>query len=477
MTERLFGKKEHLLAVIPGDDGELAVHHAAIAGRRIVATSEDLPSPLKRPLRVAVFSLDSYFEQADLAAASVKLLPLVARRHVDGEMVFDDASYRLRALPARSRSKRERTIAADIAAMPESDLEEVLSMLPLQEKPCLQLVPLELAIAALVRHATTAPVMVFWEKGGVLISLLVEDGMVKTRMRERVTDDNREVVISRAEAGLKSSANRSGENREIFLTLYSGDLRDHEREAQEKAVLALEKKLARLYRGGRKMAEDAVLRAPEIYGLPFVSDQWNFLDADYRAQVQSWRYARPVAAAAAAAGVAFGLYGGLQHLQAINIASDFDQRLAALNTSMNEFQRMRPSDEAMASVLSRLQVQEQSLSEVRLDRMLDWLTNLVPDGVMISALEMAPAPQPRQRSNISAVHFLPGEKPFEIKMEITLAETSLDAAEASAAEVVRRLSQRLQMVDSRLQVPAPEPGVRRNVVLVVRAQARAVNFS
>jgi hypothetical protein len=32
------------------------------------------------------------------------------------------------------------------------------------------------------------------------------------------------------------------------------------------------------------------------------------------------------------------------------------------------------------------------------------------------------------------------------------------------------------MVDSRLDVPAPEPGVRRNVVLVVQAQARAVNF-
>jgi hypothetical protein len=61
-------------------------------------------------------------------------------------------------------------------------------------------------------------------------------------------------------------------------------------------------------------------------------------------------------------------------------------------------------------------------------------------------------------------------------MEIMLAETALDTAEASAAEVVRRLSQRLHMVDSRLDVPAPEPGVRRNVVLVVQAQARAVNF-
>ena len=61
-------------------------------------------------------------------------------------------------------------------------------------------------------------------------------------------------------------------------------------------------------------------------------------------------------------------------------------------------------------------------------------------------------------------------------MEIMLSDTTFDAAEASSAEVVRRLSQRLQMVDSRLDVPAPEPGVRRNVVLVVDAHARAVDF-
>ena len=32
------------------------------------------------------------------------------------------------------------------------------------------------------------------------------------------------------------------------------------------------------------------------------------------------------------------------------------------------------------------------------------------------------------------------------------------------------------MVDSRLDVPAPEPGGPRNVVLVVKARARAVDF-
>jgi hypothetical protein len=474
MTGSLLSKKEVLLAAVPGEDGETAVHYVSVSGRRILSIGEGVPARIAEPTRVSVFSLDSYFEQVDLSAASIKLLPLVARRHVDAELVFDDASYRLRA---RSRSRRERTISADIAAMPEHDLDAVVSMLPMQQRPCLQMVPLELAIAGLVGKATAEPVMVFWEKGGVLISLLVAGGMVLARMRERVTEDNREVIISRAEAGLRASANRSGENRDIVLTLYTGDLTGRAQDTREKAVLLLEKKLTRLYRGGKKIPQDAVLRYPELYGLPFVEQDWNFLEAEYRTQVQSWRYARPAAAVAGVAGILIGLYGGVQHLQAIAIASDFDQRRAELSASLAEFERMRPSDDAMASVRSRLHVQTQSMSEVRLDRMLDWLTHLVPEGMAISALEMAPVPLPRQRTAVAPNPYPPGQKPFDIKMEIVLAETALDAAEASAAEVVRRLSQRLHMVDSRLQVPAPEPGVRRNVVLVVRAQAHAVNFS
>jgi hypothetical protein len=130
----------------------------------------------------------------------------------------------------------------------------------------------------------------------------------------------------------------------------------------------------------------------------------------------------------------------------------------------------------MASARSGLQVQMQSLSEVRLDRMLGWLTHLVPDGAAIRNLHMEPATTPGLGRNAPPVNYPPGQKPYRVKIEIMLAETTFDAAEASAAEVVRRLSQRLQMVDSKLDVPAPEPGVRRNVVLMVNAQARAVSF-
>lgn len=474
MIGSLSSSSELLLSAVPGENGETAVRYATLNGKRITAVGEDLPEQLAGPTRVSLFSLDSYFEQVDLAAASVKLLPLVARRHVDAELVFDDASYRLRT---RSRARRERTISTDIAAMPDFDLDAAAALLPLQEQPCLQMVPMELAIAALVRKVTPDPVMVFWEKGGILVSLLVADGMVHTRMRERVTGDDRDVIISRAEAGLRTSASRSGESREISLALYTGDLADHALEERDKPARILERKVARLYRLARTVPKDAVLRDPELYGLPFVPQDWNFQEAEYRTRVQAWRYARPAAAMAGATGVLFALYGGLQHLQALSIASDFDQRRAALNARLVEFESIRPSDEAMASVRERLQVQAQSVSEVRLDRVLDWLTHLVPEGVVISGLEMAPTPLPRKRTQSEPNPYAPGQKPFDVKMEIVLAETALDAAEASAAEVVRRLSQRLHMVDSRLQVPAPEPGVRRNVVLVVRAQAHAVNFS
>jgi hypothetical protein len=424
-------------------------------------------------MRVAVFSADSYFEQVDLAAPSKKMLPLVARRHVEKELVFDDSSYRLRAL---GRAKLESTIATDIAALPESDLTAATSLLPMRELACLQLVPLELAIAALVGKATAEPVIVFWEKGGVLLSLLVAEGIVKNRMRETVTDANREAIMRRADASFRDRASRSGEHPEIRLTLYTGDLCGRGFGSEERTGKIFEDRVARLFRVGRKTPENAVLRNPELYGLPFVDEEWSFLEAEYRDQVRAWRYSKPTAALAGLAGIAFGLVGGFQYVQALAAASDFDGRRAKLAETVAEIDRIRPSEEAMETVRAGLKVQQQSASEVRLDRMLGWLTHVVPDGIVIRDLSLEPADQARRARGKVVANYEPGEKPFLVRVEIMLDDTTFDAAEASSAEVVRRLSQRLQMVDSRLDVPAPEPGVRRNVVLVVDAQARAVDF-
>ena len=293
MAMSMLSNKELLLAVVPDQTGSPSLRYANVNGRRIQKTGEGEPTRFSRQMRVSVFSMESYFEQVDLAAPSAKMLPLVARRHVDTELVFDDDSYRLRA---RSRTKRERTIAADIAAMPGQDLDAAISMLPLQQKPCLQMVPLELSIAALVRNATNKPVIVFWEKGGVLLSLLVADGMVQARMREMVNDGNREVIISRAEASLRANATRSEESQDIFLVLYTGDLCDRGLEPEEKAARLFSEKVCRLYRVSKSLPKDAVLRDPELYGLPLVEEDWSFLESEYREQVQAWRYSKPVAA-------------------------------------------------------------------------------------------------------------------------------------------------------------------------------------
>ncbi len=474
MINGLASKKELLLACAPGLNGEMSICHASVSGRRVYASGEGVPQGFSGPIRVALFSPETYFERTDLAAASVKLLPLVARRHVDSELVFDDALYRLRA---RAVTRGERTITTDLAALPERDLDDAVSQLPLQQQPCLQLVPMELAIAALVERVSREPVMVFWQKADILVSMLVHRGMVLARMRERVSEPEREAIIARAESGLRAAAIQAGESRESYPVLHTGELVAAEGDIGERVSSALAKKLTRLFRPGRNVPREAVLRTPELFGLPFVAADWSFLDLDYQAQVKAWRYARPAAAVAAAAGVAAAVYGGILHAQALWLASDFDQRRLELGAAVTEFERMRPSEEEMAAVDGRLRVQHESYDEVRLDRMLNWLTHMVPEGVVISSLELEPVPLPRQRTPGLRVSYPPGEKPFQLKMQIVLAETMLDDAEASAAEVVRRLSQRLKMVDSRLEVPAPEPGVRRNVVLMVRAHAHAVNFS
>jgi hypothetical protein len=363
-----------------------------------------------------------------------------------------------------------------LAAVSEQDLDTATALLPLAEKPCLQMVPVEMAIAALVGKATSEPVIVLWEKGGVLLFLLIADGMIEARIRENVNEENRDQVIARAEARLRASAGQSVEGREIFLTLYMGDLCGQVMELREEAVEVFEKKLAKLYRGSKNVDSNTVLRSPELFGLPFVDEDWNFLEKNYQERVQAWRYARPAAATAGLIGIAFALVGGVQHLQALSAASDFDTKQSQLRQTQVEIGRIMPSEQAMAMVRSGLQVQVQSLNEVRLDYMLDWLTHLLPKGLTIRSLVVEPEPPPRQGRKALTVNYKPGQKPFLVNMEIILAETSLDAAEASSAELVRRLSRRLDIVESRLAVQAPEPGVARNVVLVVNAKAQAVKF-
>ena len=472
MILNLKQKKTALLTVVPDTQGGTTIRYAIVNGRRVQAVGEGIPAKNKLPMKTAVLSLDGYFDHAELEALSTKMLPLVARRYVDGELVFQDEPYRLRT---RCRSKREQTISTDIAALPEADIETALRLLPAQQRPCLQLVPIELSIAALVSVDTDEPVIVFWERAGVLLSLLIVDGMVQTRMCERVTDETRDAVVARAESSLRASLSHR-ENREIVLVIYTGDLRDAYADSADAVSQAFEKKIAKRYRLPRKTAKDAVLRDPEIYGLPFVQDEWSFMDQEYRSQVKAWQLAKPASALASTAGIALVMFGAVQHLQALAVAQDFDEKRSGLTATIGEIDAIRPSDEKMQTVRDGLQVHMQSFNEVRLDRMLDWLTHLVPEGVLIKELSVAPAPPPMQRRGLVPVAYQPGQKPFLVKLEIMLADTDFDSAEASSAEIVRRLSRRLQMVDTRLDVPAPEADLRRNISLVVNANARAQDF-
>jgi hypothetical protein len=295
-------------------------------------------------------------------------------------------------------------------------------------------------------------------------------------MRDKVSDENRAAIIARAESSLRGRAAHFGERRDVFLILHTGELSERAPANREKAVRAFEAKLARLYRGRKGVAEEAVLRDPEIYGLPFVDEEWSFLEKSYRDQVQSWRYATPAAGLAGLVGAGFALFGGVQHVQALAAGYEFDNRRAELHETLADIERILPSEQAMASARSGLQVQMDSLSEVRLDRMLDWVTHLVPEDMAIRKLEVKPVPPPRGGGRNRVVEYPPGEKPFQVRIEIVLAETAFDAAEAVSGDLVKHLSQRLQIVGSRLDVPAPEPGVGRKVALVVDAQARAVNF-
>jgi hypothetical protein len=473
MINRITDKSAILVSVTPASDGSRELNFITLDGTKVCASGKVLPANTSIPLRAAIFSLDSYFEQTELAATSDKMLALLARRHLDNELIFQDDAYRLRALPM---ARHERSISANIAAMPEHDIDAAMALVPADKQPCLQLVPVELAIAALVGRFSPGATLVFWEKGGILLSLLVTAGAVCNRMCERVSESNRVAAISRAESGLKAGIEQTGEDAAEILSIFTGDLCGAPEELREKPELDLERTINASFRIKDRQQTAEVLQSPELYGLPFVPDDWSFMAAGYRTQVNAWRFAKPAAMLASAAGIVIALLGGITHLQAIGTANDFQLSKGKLQNLLAETAANRPSDAQIEAVRNALRVEAMSHDEVRIDRFLAWLTNTVPSGVVIRDLTVLPTPAPRSRYGNAQENYPQGQKPFTVNLELMFADTSFNAAESGSAEVVRRLSRRLQMLDTRLEIPAPEPGQPRKVVLAITAQAKAENF-
>lgn len=391
MFERVTGTLLVAAGETAVDAAAETVRYCLMAGRRVVRRGEVAPGRLAElggyDIRASFFDRGGYFGRVASQTANARLAGVVARRFIDGEMLFNEP-YRLRlsATPTGEHDFQLRMVAAsELACVRLEDL------LPLQDRPVSTAALEEVAIAALVARVTMTQVMVAFARGSRFMAFLAEGGEVKSRSVEALYSDDPAAAIdaaNRAEAMLLGGNSALGGGSSTPpLKIYLGDLRSLAAEPaalRDVASREIEKRIAALVQGG-----DALLE-PELYGLKYVAYRWNLLEPEQAQRAWAWKIAVPTVGAMLATTVAFAGLATLLHM-----GNRYTEKANALQQSELDAQRGKlvarvPPEQDVRRIKDLTDLLRQRDQQVRVDHLLSWLTHQVPQGASVAALHVFP---------------------------------------------------------------------------------------
>lgn len=458
-----------LLLSTTGDaSGESELRYARIgAGRKVMATGmvrlADLPAG---EARLSFYSRIAFFSHVVTEKSAPKMLPIQVRRLIDAELAFNE--------PFRSRQRA--TEAGEgrhnlaIAAVAEADFSLVTTHLPLAQRPFANVTPVECVLAALLAQVSKEPVRVLWRRVNQLLGLLVVDGVVHARHAARVENDTAQDeadFAARVLPLLASTANRlptAGPGRDVVLTLALGEWGQLPDGLDNKIANGVYTQLEALF----PLAPDSEVKAwPELFGLGFVPAEFNFLPAEYQAEVDSVRYAKPMMWTATAVAVGFATVAAVAAVQANDITSKLEARRAEISSNVQNVSSKLPSPGDIEALKRRLGVQN-ALDGIRLDRFLAWVSKNTPQDMRIRTLDVsrgagAPAAanpvvpaattsSPSQSWNVAIDYEVPG--PYA-------------EAESKVAAVIAALGTKTKLLSSQLSV-SNDQAARLSITLVTQ---------
>ena len=480
MLERLTGA---LLVALnePAADAETQVARwALVSGRRCVARGECPAARLARlgglEVRASFFDRAAHFDRIVSQTTNPRLAQVFVRRHIDGQMLFNE-SYRLRTklIPLGEADVVVRALAAaELACARASDA------LPLATRPVGLMTLEEAAMAALAARATAEPLLVCHARGDRFVAFLAEAGELRMRRVEYATAGD---LGALTEAVERSTAQfSSGGVPEPAARLLLGDLRPlakEERYQRDHASREVERKIAALVTGADALAE------PELFGLRYVRAHWNLLEPAQARSALAWKAALP-AAGLLLAGAAFaGVLGGFSAAENASLAA----RLAAQRADVERERAalaQRVPDEADSRRLAEFaNLMQQRGEQVRVDRLLSWLTHELPAGAVVESLAVYPQDEAppesvraaegggddllarifgRQRTPATAapkpaVPAKAGPGQYRARIELSF-PGSYEAVERAAGETVKRLADRLAFEMAVLDYDAPRGRAR-----------------
>jgi hypothetical protein len=442
-----------LLLSTTGDaSGESELRYARIgAGRKVSATGmvrlADLPAG---EARLSFYSRIAFFSHVTTEKSTPKMLPIQVRRLIDAELAFNEP-FRARQRTSDAGEGRQNLA---IAAVAEADFTLVTAHLPLVDRPFACVTPTECVLAALLAQVTQEPTRVLWRRANQLLGLLVAGGVVHARHAARVENDvaqdeadfaARVLPLLAATAG---RLNTTGPGRDVVVTLALGEWSHLPEGVDNKIGSGICSQLEDLF----PSAPASDVRAwPELYGLPFVAAEFNFLPAEYQAEVDGVRYAKPVMWAAAAVAAVYATITGFAAIQTNSLNTQLATRRADITTSVQNVSGKLPSPGDIETLKRRLGVQN-ALDGIRLDRFLAWVSKNTPKDMHIRALDVSraagappaanqavadPATTPAQSWNVAIVYEVPG--PYA-------------DAERKAAAAIAALGSKTKLISSQLSV-------------------------
>lgn len=460
----MIGLDRQLLVTLVDDGVALRTRYVLVSGSRVLSEGECAPGELPRSAeaRAAFFSRSGYFDRTEVEVRSARTLPFQARRIIEGALAFNEP-FKVRFAAAETNSGRHRL---DLVAAPDVDIRAALEALPLMNVPFTRLALAETSIAALVGLETEEPVIVLWMRGGVVVGMLVENGVVLARTVDRPLpgggEDDLLSRVERVRIAMATAARRLFQDNEVTLTLPLGELLGTSDLGADAPSRAIGNRLARRFSGA---ANNAVLAWPELFGLTAVPACYSLLESGYQEEARASRYATLVGSALLVFGVAIGAAAFWQYLGLESSQQSFASRNAKLAADYAAVKQKLPTAEQL-SVLQQRTNMEAGLTDFRVDDFLGWVSRITPDGALVRRLSVTRAPSagaPATQATASK------ELVMTIEWEVSGDYASV---EKQTAGLLARLGERSKLSDNRLDykpgqnarfttVLAPLPGAFR----------------
>lgn len=378
------GLGKQLLVTLVDNGTVLRTRYVLVRGNTVVAEGECSPGELPRAAeaRAAFFSRSGYFDRAEVEVRNIRTLPFQARRVVEGALAFNEP-FKVRFASFETKSGRQRL---DLAAAPDTDIRLVLESLPTLSVPFTRLALAETSIASLVSLETAEPVTVLWMRGGVLVGMLVEKGIVLARSADRPIPggDELEARLERVRGVLASAARRFFPEREVTLVLAFGELAKMKEDVAEANTpsRAIEGRLTKRFPGAK---ENTVLVWPELYGLTAVPANYSLLEPGYQEEATVSRYATLAGVLLLIGGAAAVTVASLQYIRWQASQNLYVSRNAQLASDYEAIKHKLPTPEQLAALEQSMRVQT-GVTDFRVDSFLSWVSSITPDGALIRHL-------------------------------------------------------------------------------------------